>query len=502
MIVMDTDNKMAPQPESDIYLARRRVGRVILDDDAPQVSVIVLAYNRLEKTKTSIECILRHTLDADYELILVDNGSADDTCAYFESIHHPKKTVVRITKNIGAFFGADSAQRYARGKYVVGIPNDVYVTKNWLSNMLRCAESDPRIGIVNPVSSNVSNLQNVDLAFTSLEEMQLKAAEHNVSDPRKWHERLRLVTLGALYKKECMDMIGKADYGFFHDFADDDLTFRIRRAGYKAMLCGDVFVHHDHDLLKDRDPGEFRESLEKGRLNFREKYFGIDAWDDASNYEPIMMSLVNPEEKRGRLSPQILGIDVRCGTPILELKNRLRMADVFDARLAALTSEAKYYLDLQTVCEGRVYADRPGHLREYFNPGEFDYVVLGQPINTYEQPYTLLREILALLKNDGQLLVKLKNTHDVQTFITAMSQRAGGDGQTASHIPLDELNGRLARAGYCLKGASAELHAMDEASKGVLRKAIGATGLARNVDESLTRLLVRDYVLSIARSGR
>ena len=167
--------------------------------------------------------------------------------------------------------------------------------------MLRCAESDPRIGMVNPVSSNVSNFQNVEFAFASLEEMQRKAAEHNVSDPRKWHERLRLVTLGTLYKRECLDMIGKADYGFFHDFVDDDLTFRVRRAGYKAILVRDVFVHHDHDLMKDRDPDEFRESLEKGRLNFKEKYFGVDAWDDASNYEPVMMSLVNPEEKRGAL---------------------------------------------------------------------------------------------------------------------------------------------------------------------------------------------------------
>ena len=115
---------------------------------------------------------------------------------------------------------------------------------------------------------------------------------------------------------------------------------------------------------------------------------------------------------------------------------------------------------------------------------------------------SLLREILALLKNDGQLLVKLRNTHDVQTFLTAISQSSAGNGRTASHISLDELNGRLAQSGYRLKGAAAELHAMDEASRGVLRKAIGATGLARNVDESLTRLLVRDYVLSVARSGR
>ena len=115
MIVMDTDNKMAPQPESDIYLARRRVGRVILDDDAPQVSVIVLAYNRLEKTKTSIECMLRHTLDADYELILVDNGSADDTCAYFEASITRRRRLSESPRT-SALFLARIAPRICQGK--------------------------------------------------------------------------------------------------------------------------------------------------------------------------------------------------------------------------------------------------------------------------------------------------------------------------------------------------------------------------------------------------
>jgi len=473
------------------------VAQTMLDDDAPLVTVYVMGYNRLERTRTCVECVMKYTTGIDYELILADNGSTDNTVDFFESVPHARKKVIRITKNIGAAYAADLAVTNARGKYVVGIANDVYVTTNWLSNMLMCAMSDDRIGMVSPLSSNVSNLQNAGITFDNFAEMQLKAAEHNVSDPRKWRERLRIVTLGTLYRRECLDMIGKPDYGFLHDFVDDDLTFRIRRAGYKAILCGDVFVHHDHDPIKDRDPGELRESLEEGKVNFRQKYFGLDAWDDVNNYEPVMMSLVKPEEERGRTFPQILGIDVLCGTPILELKNKLRMADIFDSQLSAFTSEAKYYLDLQTICDGRVYVDRPEYLTEHFKAAEFDYIVLGEPINTYGQPYKLLGQILTLLKDDGQLLVKLRNTHDLQTFFKVMRHNIIGNGQITSHISLEDLNVYLSQYGYRFKNVTAEFHVVDEDSKALLKKAIDKSGISKNADDSFTRMMVRDYVVNI-----
>ena len=66
--------------------------------------------------------------------------------------------------------------KYMSGRYYVIIPNDVYVTKNWLHNLLACMRSNPAIGLVVPMSSNVSNFQGVNFNFTSMPEMQ-KIAE-------------------------------------------------------------------------------------------------------------------------------------------------------------------------------------------------------------------------------------------------------------------------------------------------------------------------------------
>lgn len=269
IIIKNTDKKNAPEPNVNIFLGRSNILESILEDDAPLVSIFVLAYNNLEKyTKTCVQCILKYTKGIDYELILVDNGSSDGTFEYFKTVPYEKKKIIKVTNNIGAVFASEQAIHESRGKYIVTIPNDVYVTENWLFNMLKCINSDEKIGMVNPVCDYVTNLQSVDLGYQNFDDMQLKASKFNVSNPKKWEERLRLITLGTMYKRECLDTIGFIDYGFFHDFGDDDITFRIRHAGYKAILCKDVFVSHAGKIT-DKGADLSRKSIEKGKRYLR-----------------------------------------------------------------------------------------------------------------------------------------------------------------------------------------------------------------------------------------
>ena len=177
--------------------------------------------------------------------------------------------------------------------------------------------------MVNPVSSNTSNLQDVGLTFKSYQEMQAKAGRFNRSDPHKWEDRQRLITLGTLYRKEVLLAGGwpLSDMGFFHDFIDDDVTFKIRRLGYRTVLAGDTWICHDHDVRggEGKDSAQFQRSLAIGRRNFQEKHFGVDAWDDVNNFLSPYLPDLPPLEITGMA--RILGVDVRCGTPVLDMKN-------------------------------------------------------------------------------------------------------------------------------------------------------------------------------------
>lgn len=412
----------------DLYWGRKNMVNSVPKDRQmdSDVTILVQAYNRVEKTKECINSILRYTKDVNYDLLLIDNGSTDDTFEYFKSIDYEKVRIIHLNKNISSSYPIYFYDLLWVSKYFVCLGNDIIVTSNWLKNLITIAESDDKIGMVNPVSSNVSNFQSIDFSFNSIKEMQEKAEKYNISDPTKWHERIRLITIGTLYKKECLYAIGWPinDIGFFHDFIDDDITFRIRRAGYKAILAKDTWVHHNHDVwnLENKDIKEFQKSLEIGRQNFRDKYFGIDAWDDVNVFiNEIIPSIVEPSDSN---NCSILGIDVKCGTPILEIKNHLRSMSIFNPECCAVTSEGKYYIDLQTVCGAdNVVSCTIDNTIRYFSRESFDYIIIGNCINEYPETYELINMLYSLLKKGGQLFIYLKNTNDIFSFLNIIGYR-------------------------------------------------------------------------------
>lgn len=499
IIIVNTDDPPLKESDDGLIASRKNLLLASLGKQAELVSIVVQAYNRLEKTKICVECILKYTADIEYELILVDNGSTDQTLNYFISVEHPRKKIIRVTNNIGS--SVPIVFRQLSGRYFAYITNDVYVTQNWLTNLLACLKSEDAIGMVAPVFSNATDLQGADIIFSSLEEMQEKAAAHNISNPALWHDRLTLTPVVGLYKREALEIVGMLDYGYFHDFGDYDLTYRIRRAGYKTVLCRDTFVDHDHIRTQSdkKDIEQYRRSLETGKTDFKNKFFGIDAWDDVYNYEVVMMSLVNPHNHQGSQKVEILGIDVLCGTPLLELKNKLREAHVYDARLSAFSTDPKYWLDLNTICTGDVVVDRIEFMNEHFVGTCFDYVILGKPINAYQNPLELLHSLLKHLKSDGHLLLKLRNTYDVVSLFKTLGAGIPASVNNGYQLSVEELIGHEKNAGFIHKKIAFENWPLSEQDQIILRNTITATSFNKNPDETFFRAVVRDYVFDIIR---
>ena len=83
------------------------------------VSIVVLAYNKLEYTKAAIESIFAHTdfSAGNIELITINNGSDDGTRAFFDRLPHRKK--VNLTYNV---LGINLSQHIIEGKYYILFP--------------------------------------------------------------------------------------------------------------------------------------------------------------------------------------------------------------------------------------------------------------------------------------------------------------------------------------------------------------------------------------------
>lgn len=65
-----------------------------------------------------------------------------------------------------------------------------------------------------------------------------------------------------------------------------------------------------------------------------------------------------PALQKNTGTTHVLGVDVRCGTPILDVKNWLRRRGPDQVELSAFAQDAKYWVDLKTVCQGPVICDR------------------------------------------------------------------------------------------------------------------------------------------------
>lgn len=498
--VISTDNVIEPTAAQTLYDGRKKVVESLRSKSPSDVTIFVLAYGRLEKTKQCIESILEHTNDVDYTLVLYDNGSDDngETLSYFKSIPYSKKYIYRVTKNIH-FTSYLFCTLPWYGKYYVNVSNDIIVTHNWLKNLITLMESDDRIGMVCPVSSNISNLQQVDLKFNSIEEMQALAAKFNHSDPQKWSERLRLMNPISIFRVEALLAFGGKlpnDYGFFHDFGDDDISFQIRRAGYRLMLAGDTWVHHNHDIWNqgDKDPEEFQKSLEIGRQNFMEKYQGVDAWEDVNNYWLDITPHIPEPKQKGK--KRILGIDTKCGTPILDVKNRLRNFGIFDTELYAFTQSAKYVVDLRTICDGIVACDREEFLADQFLPNYFDYIVVDRPLNRYHEPQKIINDLMHLLKPGGLLMLSLLNTFSFREFLYCLGRTDLYNREFAYHIPLEALQSALKVFGTVLF-SSPRYANMNQNSQEYLFSILPSDLSLEQKKVQLQRLLVDRYMVVV-----
>lgn len=503
IVYINTNDFVPSKIQDSLLLARESAVESLHNKSDALVTIMIQAYNRIDKTKKCIESVLENTKGIDYELLLIDNGSIDGTIEYFKSLDFYNKKIIRISKNIGSGFPAINLSQNMIRKYLVTLPNDVIVTPNWLENIIICMESDPKIGMVNAMSSNVSNLQECQIQYSDHEEMMKKTKIFNSSDPSKWEERIRLITLGTVYRKEVIMAKGLplSDIGFFHDFSDDDISFQIRRLGYRLILAGDTWICHDHDFRngEDKNVEKFKDSLKKGRENFNEKYNGIDAWNDTDySYYNLINNLfiLNPENPKF-----ILGIDTKCGQPILDVKNSLRKNGIFDIHLSAFTQEAKYFTDLQSICDGNVICERPDVLRDLFVQNSFDYIVIGQAINQYSEPWQLINQAYSLLREGGYIILRIKNAFSFREYINMLGIRKQYCNEYIYNIPLEAIVEDLKKRGEVLYQQCLNDN-INQNEMEFIKKIWNPTKLT-NEDSLVTfsRLMASDYII-IAQKGR
>jgi GT2 family glycosyltransferase len=209
----------------------------------PLTSIIILTYNQLEYTRQCVRSVVDHTSEP-FELIFVDNASADGTLDYLQTI--PGAKLVRNTENLGFAGGNNQGLALAEGEYVVLLNNDTVVTSGWLDSLLAPMQRDQGIGFTGPRSNYVAGPQIVtDVPYSSIKEMHRFAAARSASHRDQGTVVGFVVGFCLAVRKTVVDKIGGLDtqYGS-GNFEDNDFCLRAVLAGWVGWIADDAFVHH------------------------------------------------------------------------------------------------------------------------------------------------------------------------------------------------------------------------------------------------------------------
>src|SRR5712691_2119269 len=109
-------------------------------------SIIVPCFNQRGFTQLCLRSLFRYTR-APWELIVVDNGSTDDTKAYLAGVQDATAvpvTVVANAANLGFPAAINQGLQLAHGEYLVLLNNDVVVTDGWLDQLTALATAKMR----------------------------------------------------------------------------------------------------------------------------------------------------------------------------------------------------------------------------------------------------------------------------------------------------------------------------------------------------------------------
>jgi len=220
--------------------------------------IIIPVWNERVLTEKCIKSISENT-DIPHRLTLVDNASALETASYLKELSGNKDAVILIRneENMGFPKAVNQGIKSSSAPYLCILNNDTEVHKGWLSEMIKIAESNPNIGIVNPSSNNTGHPKPLN-GFLG-----------------KYIEISSCIGFCMLIKREVIEKVGNFDEIFSPgNFEDTDFSRRAVKAGYKCVIAKGAYVYHAQNVgfkkIKDRD-----EKFKRNRDIFNKRWGSV-----------------------------------------------------------------------------------------------------------------------------------------------------------------------------------------------------------------------------------
>lgn len=297
--------------------------------DNVKVTILIPVFNQYAYTKDLVYSILKETKKINYEIIIADDNSNDETKNIENNIKNIK--VLRNSTNKGFLRNAKTAVDMANGEYIMLLNNDMIVTPNWLNSLLEVVEKNPDIGIAGSTvlypDATVQEQGSViheDCSSGWINHLQKFTPSANLKDVDYCSG------CSILFKKEVWNKAGGFDERFAPAYYEDvDFCFSVKyKLGLRVVNVSNSTVFHFlsktyknsnislslrnrkifqekwHDILKEKDYSLSRKILKqerakKGKLKFLQSIFSIKNYDQKHKVITILGIKVKIRRKYG-----------------------------------------------------------------------------------------------------------------------------------------------------------------------------------------------------------
>lgn len=216
----------------------------------PKVSLVVLNWNKPDDT---LECLAScvKTDYPNYEIILVDNASSDDSVARVKAAF-PQVRVLVTPENLGYAGGNNVGMKDAleRGAdFVFLLNNDVVIEPDAVSELVRGAGAHPSAGILAPKVMYYDDRNVINSLGTSMDwlRMRPRLGDCNSPDDGRFDKPVkRDILLGAalFLRRSTLERIGLIDEAFFIFHEEADWCLRNLKAGSENVVIPSAVVYH------------------------------------------------------------------------------------------------------------------------------------------------------------------------------------------------------------------------------------------------------------------
>ena len=244
--------------------------------DRPAVSVLVPNWNGRGWLPGCLDSVHKQRETA-AEVIVVDNGSEDDSLSYLRA-EHPDVRVISLGRNTGFAHAVNRGLEASQSEFIAVLNTDVVLTADWLMRMVAVLAHHPDAAAV---ACKMLSLDRPDRIYDAGDVLRrdgvCEQRGRYARDDGRWDEPGEVFGAcagAALYRRAALAAVGGFDERYFAYLEDVDLALRLQLAGWRCRYEPAVALHAGEGS-SGRLPGGHLYLVERNTLVLIAKAFPV-----------------------------------------------------------------------------------------------------------------------------------------------------------------------------------------------------------------------------------